>query len=278
MAYKLVLLDLIIILIAYSTTLSQPEWYRNVPSDYKNDYFGGMGDGASKVLAAQLALENAVTQLLNYDNTVTLELSPTIIRNTNREVITIDSIKSEIIRETAYELKIYSESRKIKGLKKLKTDFEREGNTYTAYVLIYLPKKNPISPPSAFSQVCRSLIPGWGQFYNGQTTKGFIFLGLDAGLIVAGWILQNRASADEVYAQYSRIQSSRDYYTNDANTYRICSPVAYFLAGVIYIWNIVDAIVNDREREVYADEQQQITMTEKLLPHPQYVLSINFRF
>ena len=93
MAYKLVLLDLIIILIAYSTTLSQPEWYRNVPSDYKNDYFGGMGDGASKVLAAQLALENAVTQLLNYDNTVTLELSPTIIRNTNREVITIDSIK-----------------------------------------------------------------------------------------------------------------------------------------------------------------------------------------
>jgi hypothetical protein len=59
------------------------------------------------------------------------------------------------------------------------------------------------------------------------------------------------------------------------------STAAYVLAGAIYIYNIVDAIASNGEK-VYEYEAQQrspvISVTENVLPKPQYVLSISFRF
>jgi hypothetical protein len=273
--YKIVVL---ILLIKTTIVFSQePMWMSKIPQDYLNDYFVVSGSSTySETEAEEMAYRTALERISD-SRGIIFEASPETIIQDNPN-----------IRKGGGIVELKGSSIKT-GTSTIITDFKiwdryskNENGLFTVWLKVSIPKEHPISPPSPFSPVWRSIaLPGWGQFYKGQPTRGYIIALSEAILIPAGIILQNLKSTAEVDARNSPTQVLRNYYTDEANTYLNLSTAAYVLAGAIYIYNIVDAIVSDGEK-VYVYEQQQksnmISITENLLPKPQYKLTINFRF
>lgn len=88
-------------------------------------------------------------------------------------------------------------------------------------------KKEPVGrkrqPTLSF---CLSLLlPGIGQFYNGEPTKGWIHMGLFAAGITAGALLDSGNDSDEL----------------DKSTYP-----AFVVVFAVYIWSSVDALTSAR--------------------------------
>jgi hypothetical protein len=99
-------------------------------------------------------------------------------------------------------------------------------------------------------------VPGWAQFYKGQPTKGAFIIGGEALLIPAGIILGNLKINADANAQSSRTQALRDYYVDQSNTYNNLSLASFIVAGVGYVYNIVDAIVSEGDKVYVVNEQK----------------------
>ena len=101
---------------------------------------------------------------------------------------------------------------------------------------------------SALNAAVRSaLMPGWGQGWNEQKTKGWIVFGIFAGS-VAGCILFNR-EAEKNYSDYEEIgarnSSKYDDYKDNLNISRILGGVAL----ATWIYAVVDAYFVGKSRE-----------------------------
>ena len=99
---------------------------------------------------------------------------------------------------------------------------------------------------SALNAAARSaLMPGWGQGWNGQKTKGWIVFGIFAGS-VTGCILFNR-EAENNYSDYEKIGSidgsKYDDYKDNLNISRILGGVA------LATWIYVDAYFVGKSKE-----------------------------
>ncbi len=240
----------LISLIFCSNIISQPEWVNKTPSGYLNDYFVGKGTStSSKSEASQRAFEDAIISIMR-NNTITINYSEKDIILSEQKSKN-DDVQLEIVRKSAQELRINGESKLIKNLKEVETYYETNGNKYEAWVLVNLPKKDPISPPNAFSPVWRSfLLPGWGQLYKEETFKGVSFMVLSLGGIAGGFIF-NELSKDAVNkANSSRTQIRRDFFNNEAKNYNTYSTIGFITAGVFYIWSLVDAIIY-KQKDLY---------------------------
>lgn len=102
------------------------------------------------------------------------------------------------------------------------------------------------------SAVVMSIIPGMGQFYKGQTTKGLCFLGGD--IVFA---------ATTLYCEHKRrehIQNSKDHpdvgasYRSKAKSWRTMRNLAVGCAAVTYVWNLFDAAVSKGARQVIVEK------------------------
>ena len=101
---------------------------------------------------------------------------------------------------------------------------------------------------SALNAAARSsLMPGWGQGWNGQKTKGWIIFGIFAGS-VTGCILFNR-EAENNYSDYEKIGaidgSKYDDYKDNLNISRILGGVAL----ATWIYAVVDAYFVGKSKE-----------------------------
>ncbi|TSA26327.1 MAG: hypothetical protein D4R68_07580 [Ignavibacteriales bacterium] len=221
---------------------SQPEWVSKTPSGYLNDYFVGKGtSNTSKTEAARMAFEDAVISIMR-NNTIVVDYSMNNkIYSTQTSVD--DNTRMEVVRKAAEELKIDGNSKTMKGLKEVETYYESNSNSYVAWVLVNLPKKLPISPPSSFSPVWRSLLlPGWGQLYKEETFKGLSFMVLSLGGIAGGFVFNQLSQDATNKANSSRTQVSRDFYNQQTKDYDTYSKISFITAGIIYLWSLIDAI------------------------------------
>lgn len=93
-----------------------------------------------------------------------------------------------------------------------------------------------------------SIIPGLGQIYKGQKSKGYAIMGAEA-VFVAGTIY----SAAEV-ARYSRLAKDNpdvaDSYNSTVTTFRQLRNICLVAGGALYIYNLVDAAVCKGARRV----------------------------
>ena len=242
-----------ILFIAPLSLFSQyPEWINKIPSGYVNDYF--IGKGVSKTSRAEsisLASEDAIVSVINTGK-ITIsytEYDSVGYHQTGNELNSNLEIVAKIVRE----VNITGESKTIKGLKLVETYSEFNNGYYESWVLISVPKPFPSEPPSGLSNTLKSvIIPGWGQFSNGEKLKGVGFLTLTAGGIITGFILDalsNNASRD---ALASHTQVRRDFYNEQARTYNTFSIISFIAAAGLYIWNIADATATKKEI-IYAD-------------------------
>ncbi len=81
------------------------------------------------------------------------------------------------------------------------------------------------------------MLPGWGQFFNEQPTKGFIFAG--AEIVAIGAAVMMNSSANSVYSDYEtqRTQTLYNSYSSKVDT----ANMFVYAAAAIWVGNVIDA-------------------------------------
>jgi hypothetical protein len=255
------------VILFFNIIYAQPEWVNKTPSGYLNDYFVGKGSSSgSKTEASQKAFEDAIVSIIR-NSSIQVKYSQddkVLSTQTSKG----DEVNYEEVRKSAQELQITGESKTIKGLKEVETYYESKNNNYVAWVLVNLPKRNPLLPPPRFSPVWRSiLLPGWGQLYKDETFKGLSFMTLIIGGIAGGFVLSELSKSSTDNANSSRTQVRRDFFNNEAKNYNTYSIVSFIVAGVFYSWSLIDAIAVKQDN-LYIYIQQNGSETQ---------LAFNFR-
>lgn len=125
---------------------------------------------------------------------------------------------------------------------------------------------------SPLNAAARSLmLPGWGQFFNEQPTKGLIFAG--AELIAIGTAFMMSSKANSTYSDYEtkRTNTMYDDYSSQINT----ANMFVYAGAAIWLGNIIDAYLSadsgtgrkneksrsikksSKKKEVEVDEEEQ---------------------
>jgi len=96
-----------------------------------------------------------------------------------------------------------------------------------------------------------ALMPGWGQGWNEQKTKGWIVFGVFAASVFGAFYYLNKSEGD--YISYERLgarnSSYYDDYEKDLNTSRILGGIAI----ATWIFAVVDAyVVGNKKSKQYA--------------------------
>jgi len=98
----------------------------------------------------------------------------------------------------------------------------------------------------------RSIVPGWGQQFNGQSTKGYIITGAVVVTLAEAVSLNNKANS--TYDDYQNIgvknDSKYDDYTSQADQAMEVS----LLCAAIWIYGIIDAYVVAEKKSAPKEE------------------------
>jgi TM2 domain-containing membrane protein YozV len=117
---------------------------------------------------------------------------------------------------------------------------------------------NTKSPVNA---TLRSLmLPGWGQFFNEQPTKGLIFAG--AELIAVGTAFMMYSSANSAYSDYEtqRTTALYDDYSSKIDT----ANMFVYASAAIWIGNIIDAYLSaDSGTSAKSEKKSSIKKSSK---------------
>lgn len=81
------------------------------------------------------------------------------------------------------------------------------------------------------------LIPGLGQFFNEQPTKGFILVGAEAASIGVAFMLHSKANSTYEDYEQKRTDALYDDYSSQFDT----ANMFVYLSAAIWAWNVVDA-------------------------------------
>jgi hypothetical protein len=270
----------IIFFVFVSVTSSQPKWITETPPGYLNDYFIASGiSNKSESEARHIAFANALQKIIQ-SGTITIQSTQNISSEALEKFKNGQSMSLDVVNKIADEIRISGEAQTIKGLKEEEVFTQYENGLYTVWLLAKIPKRypKPYSEPSQLSPVLRSIIaPGWGQFYKGQNTKGYIISISEVLLIPAGFILQSLKNTSDVDAQNSRTQALRDYYVDQSNTYYNISISCFIAAGAMYIFNILDATISQGQK-VYVEVLPNSHFNPVVAEYIQTTIHLNVRF
>lgn len=229
----------------------KPKWIEQKPEGYTHDYFVGVGTSSvSEANARNAALANAMFRVIQ-NGSISIEGTQTIKSSTTEYFRDGNSVNSSVIDTIINEIKVTGHSTIVKGLSEEEYFTENLSGTITVWSLIKLPKAKPRKdlPPQKSDAIWRSiLVPSWGQFFKGDETKGYVIATSLALTIPAGVILGSLKENAEADAHNARTQSLRDYYTEQSNSFNTAQIACYSIAGAVYLYNIVDAIVSPGEK------------------------------
>jgi tetratricopeptide (TPR) repeat protein len=128
-------------------------------------------------------------------------------------------------------------------------------------------------PNDWFQPLWRSaILPGWGQGYNGQDTKGWI-LGTSYVVLWAATITTYEigTQAENKYLSLGA-NLSQSAYNSPYDTWSDMSEInhiAYIAVGVVWVYSLIDAIVNSRPAQSLADMPSPLpaNMSVALMDH-----------
>ena len=247
MKARILKLSMFITLMNCISIIAQPSWVIKPPQGYLNDFYTGRGfSKVSKAEALESAVLSAIGTIVKNGN-IKVSVNETL-NSTSTEKLGTEGLSLTIVDKIAKDINVTGESTIIEGLKQVEFYTETNDNGYTSWVLVSIPKLNPLSPPSSFSPIWRSLLlPGWGQLYKEETFKGVSFMTLTLGGVAAGFIFNQLSIDAHNSAKSSRTQARRDFYNNDAKNNSTYSNISFISAGVVYAWGLIDAIIVKQE-------------------------------
>ena len=107
------------------------------------------------------------------------------------------------------------------------------------------PTKSSIGTNSFFRSL---IIPGWGQFYKGHTTKGFLFLTGTVGLIGTAIYSQGKYTDYFNKGDASRNSYERDEYFDRADKWKNIRNITGIAGIALYAYNVFDAVSSKEEK------------------------------
>ncbi len=126
------------------------------------------------------------------------------------------------------------------------------------------------------------LVPGWAQFYTGQTGKGIMFLGGTAALIGGGAYFLNKASYNDTRALEAGSVKLKQDYRKKAKSFKTYGYITMGAAAGVYIYNLVDAFSSKKGKMKYDYKNMNLTMSPSFsFTEDSYVttgVTINFNF
>lgn len=239
MRQHLLLIITLTIIIDSKIYFAQKSWLYQTPSGYINEFFVGMGSSTeSESEAEDVAIKNAFKNIA-FSKGIIIEPSSTIMKVISKRI----NNKTEKTIEIADSIKVTTLTTIVKSFRIWDKFYKYENGIYSFWVLVSIPKENQISPPTAISTIWRSfIIPGWGQLYKEESLKGIFFMVSGIGGVATGIILKQLSIDSENNALNSRTQARRDYYNDQTKTYDTFSKISFIVAGVAYVWSLIDAI------------------------------------
>lgn len=137
-----------------------------------------------------------------------------------------------------------------------------EPNVYPDYDEFILKDKYSIAP------LGMSLIPGLGQIYKGQKTKGYVIMGTEAFMIAS--IVGATIGANKYNRLAYKHPEVFDSYQSKADSYRAWRTFSIIVGGGLYVYNLFDAALSKGAR--YVEIKRKNSPTAKLSFYPSYVL------
>jgi len=226
-----------IVLCSYAK--APPDWVKgSVPEGRCFSYFKGIGEAPSPASARRMALEEALGEVA---------MSREVVIDVRTRGM-ISERGGDLYREFVREVLTSGESGLIRGLKIVGEYSEHREGREVWYLLVRVPKvpdwRRCIKEVEGYGMgpVWRSaLVPGWGQMYKGNRTKGrFLMI---ASLISASVSISSYAAAarEGSLALSSRREADRRYHRNMEDLFRSVGLLSGVVAGGLYLYSLVDA-------------------------------------
>ena len=93
-----------------------------------------------------------------------------------------------------------------------------------------------------------SIVPGLGQIYKGQNTKGYCIMGAEVVFIGAANVCENKRSKH--IKNMNNHPEVEDSYYGKAKSWRTMRNIAIGCAGIVYVYNLFDAALSKGARQV----------------------------
>ena len=246
---------LLLVLFGTSYLYFSPRWTVKIPESKYFHYFKGIGIGTTEIIARQSAVNDAVEQYVSFVEAQIETKSE--FKDVFNEKNDDFSFSSEISRE----ILITGKSDKVFGMRVIAEDKDAEKSQCKYYVLIRIPRKREyanmaISKPYGVSPIWRSIIiPGWGQIYKKEKTKGYLILSSEALLVASTIIFRVIGSNyNQKAVNYSYDEDQRKIYEKNADRAYLIANTSMIIGGVIYLYNIIDVISSEGEPKFAQNE------------------------
>ena len=245
-----------------------PNWITKIPQGYVFTYHVGIGESTkslpeAKKSAIAAALGSAVQSGVVH---VTAKL------DSSKEATVSAEGKANFISRVTEEVTVKGFSTEIKGLAEVENYPEtviRDGSIlYRIYVLIRVPKQEPDESPGAFGFFARSaLAPGWAQLIKGHKTKGVFIASAQIVTVAAAISTGIYWNAAKNEAQKATKSIDKEYWNDEINIYYPAFIISTALAGSVYLYNILDAVLAEDSLHMAA-----------IPTNEGFYLSMNFKF
>jgi len=223
---------------------NKPIWTIEPPSGKYYIYYTGVGSSPNSLSGAkEQAIANVLSEIIMEGKITADSRIRTFHEQSNQGIV------SEVSRE----IQQTGTATAIEGLRKEEEYWQTiktpSGILYQYWILMKIPKSEfagldlNIDQNYGFAPVWRStMVPGWGQFYKGESKKGWRFLISETALVssffISNYFSQNYSQKAESERDYDR----RKFYNDWSNRSYTIGTVSGILAGVIYCYNVFDAI------------------------------------
>ena len=235
----------------------KPQWLtRKLPESKSNSYFflNADGMGASLDAARQAALVNLSGRL---EHERGLVISSTVSGGSSQkrgaEGDSYSSYRDFSMTATEKGKTLYIRCRVIDEY------WECHAGTYICHVLYTVADQNQADAGSyddkitlttsyGASALVRSVIPGWGQIYKGQTAKGVCILSSEA-VCAAGIIFceNQRASYHKKMKEQPRFAQT---YNTKSDNWENGRNICIGAAAALYVYNLIDAVATKGAKRV----------------------------
>lgn len=218
---------------------AQPKWAKKKPisESEKYDYFVGIGTSEKE---AYLDAVQVASQYGEIEYTGSVSLLKDIINDSTRSTFS----RSESLNISKRTLNLFQ------------VDFEDEGDYY--YVLIGAAKDGRSTKGGTLGRgnfIWRSsLVPGWGQFFNKEPSKGLLFSLGEVGLIGGTIFSLSQAGKQGDQARLALMQGNLAQYNSfdqSEKSWRTTGTVLGVGAIACWVLNIVDATASDKNLYVF---------------------------
>jgi hypothetical protein len=213
-------------------SVAAPRWTVQTPIGKHHIYAVGIGEAQTTYDARRSSITDAMRSFSEQRN-VTIETR-------------FHSLTTEDRRQIEDEISINGTSTTLKGLRLVETYSIRQNSSQQVWTLMSLPSSNEIG---RWSSIWRSaILPGWGQFYQGQPWRGGLLL---AGTVIGvGGALYTKARQQDFENQGSSsvVPSTRQYYYDQADKYHQGNVAFVSLAVVSYALNLADVLFSSSNK------------------------------